>query len=91
VDDYAEHYHTFHKMDEYRCRDWPLFNCLTLPGRHACTDCSFKCTNKHDLKLHYSETHSKQRLYVCKMCDHKSNDVNNMKRHINTVHRRVLR
>jgi len=71
VDDYAEHYHTFHKMDEYR---------------HACTDCSFKCTNKHDLKVHYSETHSKQRLYVCKMCDHKSNDVNNMKRHINTVH-----
>ena len=23
---------------------------------------------------------------ICKMCDHKSNDVNNMKRHINTVH-----
>jgi len=71
VDDYAEHYHTFHKTDSYP---------------HACTDCSFKCTNKHDLKQHYSDTHSKQRLYVCKMCDHKSNDVNNMKRHINTVH-----
>jgi len=71
VDDYAEHYHTFHKTDSYP---------------HACTDCSFKCTNKHDLKQHYSDTHSKQRLYVCKMCDHKSNDVNNIKRHINTVH-----
>jgi len=71
VDDYAEHYHTFHKTDSYP---------------HACTDCSFKCTNKHDLKQHYSDTHSKQRLYVCKTCDHKSNDVNNMKRHINTVH-----
>jgi len=82
VDDYAEHYHTFHKMDEYK---------------HACTDCSFKCTNKHDLKIHYSEMHSKQRqrFFACPMCDHKSNDVNNMKRHINTVHhsdaRRVYR
>ena len=78
--------------------------------KHACTDCSFKCTNKHDLKvttfaskelqkqdklnplicvqIHYSEMHSKQRqrFFACPMCDHKSNDVNNMKRHINTVH-----
>ena len=87
--------------------------------KHACTDCSFKCTNKHDLKvttfaskelqkqnklnplicvqIHYSEMHSKQRqrFFACPMCDHKSNDVNNMKRHINTVHhsdaRRVYR
>ena len=41
--------------------------------------------------------HSKQRqrFFACPMCDHKSNDVNNMKRHINTVHnseaRRVYR
>jgi len=71
VDDYAEHYHSFHKTDEYK---------------HACTDCSFKCTNKQDLKVHYSETHNKERSYVCKMCDHKSTDLNNMKRHINSVH-----
>ena len=25
-------------------------------------------------------------MYVCKSCNHKSNDVNNMKRHILTVH-----
>ena len=31
-------------------------------------------------------THSKHKLYLCKLCDHKSNDMNNMKRHINTMH-----
>ena len=49
------------------------------------------------IQIHYSEMHSKQRqrFFACPMCDHKSNDVNNMKRHINTVHnseaRRVYR
>ena len=32
VDDYAKHFNSFHRTDDYK---------------HACTDCSFKCTNRN--------------------------------------------
>ena len=81
VDDYAEHYHTFHKVSAFvnynlvsrHHKVQGVFltkkNSLYLLGylfpvcnvnphasqmdeyKHACTDCSFKCTNKHDLKV----------------------------------------
>ena len=56
VDDYAEHYHTFHKVsfvDDIFSAN-PSFESLLVQMdeyKHACTDCSFKCTNKHDLKV----------------------------------------
>ena len=71
VDEYAKHYNDFHKTDTYP---------------HACTDCSFRCTNKGDLKQHYIAEHNKQKEYVCRTCKYRTLDYNNMKRHILTLH-----
>jgi len=71
VDDYAQHFNSFHKMDHYR---------------HACTDCSFKCTNRLDLRNHYVEVHKKQRLYACRLCNYKAQDIMTIKKHISKTH-----
>jgi len=71
VDDYATHYNSFHKTDDYK---------------HACTDCSFKCTNRTDMRNHYVDVHKKQRLYACKLCMYRAQDVMTIKKHISKTH-----
>ncbi|XP_023331723.1 zinc finger Y-chromosomal protein 1-like isoform X2 [Eurytemora carolleeae] len=71
VDDYAKHFNSFHRTDDYK---------------HACTDCSFKCTNRADLRAHYIEVHKKQRLYACRKCKYKAQDVITIKKHIAKTH-----